>query len=101
MGLQGEKLVERFRGVVLFVIDGKEFMVDLKTGQGRATEGRFDDLEEDITVTTSDENFAKLASGSLNPQSAFLSGKIKIQGSMALAMKLQPVMSALGPQAKL
>ena len=52
-------------------------------------------------MTTSDENFAKLASGSLNPQSAFLSGKIKIQGSMALAMKLQPVMSALGPQAKL
>ena len=58
-------------------------------------------MEEDITVTTSDENFAKLASGSLNPQSAFLSGKIKIQGSMALAMKLPPVMSALGPQAKL
>ena len=32
---------------------------------------------------------------------AFMTGKLKIKGSMGLAMKLQPVLGALAPKAKL
>lgn len=35
------------------------------------------------------------------PLQAFLMRKLKIQGSMALAMKLQPILDAAAPRAKL
>jgi putative sterol carrier protein len=38
-----------------------------------------------------DENFVNLLTGKLNGQTAFLTGKLKIQGDMTLAMKLQSV----------
>ena len=39
-----------------------------------------------------DDNFVKLVMGKLGPQQAFLMRKLKIAGSMALAMKLQPIL---------
>lgn len=36
-----------------------------------------------------------------NVQHAFLMRKLKISGSMALAMKLQPILDAIAPKAKL
>lgn len=46
-----------------------------------------------ITLTISDENFTNLVQGKLNGQTAFLTGKLKIQGDMTLAMKLQSLFS--------
>ena len=46
------------------------------------------DREADCTVTISRENLAALLSGALNPMSGFMTGKIKIDGDMAVAMKL-------------
>eukprot|EP00887_Chlorella_sp_A99_P001408 scaffold8.g1408.t1 len=60
-----------------------------------------DGLKADITLTISDDNFAQLVMGKLGPQQAFLMRKLKIQGSMALAMKLQPILDAAAPKAKL
>ena len=39
---------------------------------------------------TADDNFVRMVMGKLGPQQAFLMRKLKIQGSMGLAMKLQP-----------
>jgi len=47
-----------------------------------------DDAEADVVVSTSLDNMAKLLDGSLNPTLAFTLGKLKIKGSMGLAMKL-------------
>ncbi len=44
------------------------------------------------TFTMSDADFVDLVQGRLNPQMAFMSGKLKIGGDMALAMKLQQVL---------
>ena len=46
-------------------------------------------------------NFVKLIMGQLGPQQAFLMRKLKISGSMALAMKLQPILDAAAPKAKM
>ena len=42
-----------------------------------------------MTLTTSQEDFEKIASGDMNPTSAYMSGKLKIKGDMGAAMKLQ------------
>lgn len=39
-----------------------------------------------------DDNFVRMVMGKLGPQQAFLMRKLKIQGSMGLAMKLQPIL---------
>ncbi|KAI8915798.1 hypothetical protein EDD86DRAFT_186096 [Gorgonomyces haynaldii] len=43
------------------------------------------ETKADMTVKISDKDFGALATGSLNPQKAFMTGKIKIKGNMALA----------------
>ena len=43
---------------------------------------------------------ARLMSGKLNPQKAFFQGKLKIQGNMGLAMKLQEFQKQAAQQLK-
>ncbi len=57
--------------------------VDIQAGQAEGP---------NITITISDENYLDLVSGKLNGQMAFLTGKLKIQGDMTLAMKLQSIL---------
>lgn len=59
------------------------------------------DEKPDLTLTINDANFVKMASGQQSPQQAFLMRRLKIQGSMAMALKLQPVLDAAKPKAKL
>ncbi|VAV89404.1 hypothetical protein MNBD_ALPHA01-2023 [hydrothermal vent metagenome] len=47
-----------------------------------------DDNDADVTLIISEENFEGLMDGSLNPQMAFMMGKLKIDGDMGLALKL-------------
>jgi putative sterol carrier protein len=45
------------------------------------------------TVAATDQHFLDIVNGKLNPQMAFMSGKLKIQGDMGLAMKLQQILT--------
>lgn len=40
------------------------------------------------TITTETSLFIEMATGKLNPQDAFLSGKVKVDGNLSVAMKL-------------
>ncbi|MCL4468184.1 MAG: SCP2 sterol-binding domain-containing protein [Deltaproteobacteria bacterium] len=46
------------------------------------------------TITVTDKDILDIVSGKLNPQMAFMSGKLKIKGDMGLALKLQNVLKA-------
>jgi len=50
-----------------------------------------EDLDADVTFVLSLENFEGLMDGSLNPQMAFMMGKLKIEGDMGLALKLADI----------
>jgi putative sterol carrier protein len=43
-------------------------------------------------VAATDADFLAIVNGKLNPQMAFMSGKLKVQGDMGLAMKLQQLL---------
>jgi putative sterol carrier protein len=53
----------------------------------------------DCTFVMLDADFMKMVDGKLNPKTAFMTGKVKIRGNMAKAMKFNP--SVLPQDAKL
>jgi putative sterol carrier protein len=71
----------------LFEIEGAgTWTVTLDDGQLSVAEGGSD---ADVTISTNEENFLKIASGEQNPTTAYMTGKLKIKGDMGAAMKLQ------------
>ncbi len=69
--------------------DGGEWAVTINDGQISVTQGKAE--KTNITLTISASDFLDLVAGKLNGQTAFLTGKLKIQGDMTLALKLQSV----------
>jgi putative sterol carrier protein len=51
------------------------------------------DEEADVTLTADAEVFKAILDGDLNPTTAFMSGKLSVDGSMGLAMKLGSALS--------
>ena len=45
-----------------------------------------------VTVTVADDDFVDIASGKLNPQKAFMGGKLKVKGNVMLLQKLQGIL---------
>ena len=48
-----------------------------------------DNKDADCTISISLEDMEGLMAGTLNPMTAFMTGKIKVAGDMGVAMKLQ------------
>lgn len=53
------------------------------------------DGDADATIKVAWEDFQKLAAGEMDPTMAFMQGKLKVDGDMSVAMKLQSIMSSL------
>ena len=51
-----------------------------------------EDAEADCTLKISLDDFIAMTQGELDGTSAFMSGKLKIEGDMGIAMKLQGVL---------
>lgn len=78
----GAKLGSGFAGVAKFVIEGEGAIVADASGV------RASDDEAEVTLTASAETFEGLLTGDLNPTVAFMTGRLKVDGSMGLAMQL-------------
>lgn len=62
--------------------------VDLKNGSGSITNSK--EGKADATFALVDDDAVSLFDGKLNPQTAFMQGKMKIKGNMQAAMKFTP-----------
>jgi putative sterol carrier protein len=72
---------------VKFVIENEgSFIVD-RSG------ARVSDEAAECTVSASAETFRGLRDGTINPATAYMTGKVKIAGNMAAAMQLGPILS--------
>ncbi len=86
-------LAQRMNAVFQFNIAGESggaWVVDLKETPGVRAGAHG---AADVTITMQDGDFVAMTSGNLNPMSAFAQGKIKVQGNVMLASKLQQLFS--------
>ncbi len=70
--------------------DGGHWSVDCTKPGGEIAAGQSSSAK--CTVSCTDTDFLNIVNGKLNAQMAFMSGKLKIQGDMGLAMKLQQIL---------
>ncbi len=76
-----------FDGSAKFVIEDEgAIIID---GDG----ARAGDDDTDVTLTASAEVFKAILDGEQNPTTAFMTGKLKVDGDMGQAMKLSGVLS--------
>lgn len=61
-------------------------------GSGDHNEVTMEDKEADCIVTLTEDTLQGLATGSINPMMAVMSGKVKIKGDISVAMKLQSLL---------
>ncbi len=54
---------------------------------------RVGDEEADVTLNADADTFRAIFEGDLNPTSAFMTGKLSVDGDMGVAMKLASVLA--------
>ncbi|PZO65496.1 MAG: sterol carrier family protein [Paracoccus denitrificans] len=82
-----KKKIGSFDDTAKFVIEGEgAIMID----QAGVREG---DEPADVTLTANRETFEGIINGDVNPTMAYMSGKLKLDGSMGTAMKLASALS--------
>ena len=81
-------------------IPGKRVKLDFGSEGAIMLDGQNNEVTEedgaaDTTIKTSWEDWQKMAAGELDGMTAFMTGKLKVEGDMSNAMQLQGVLSKL------
>lgn len=95
--LLSESLVSRVGACFQFFITSDQqhynYYVDLRQGSGSAGTGSSPD--PDVTLSLTDTDLLALFEGTLRPFAAYSSGRLRIQGDVKTAMKLEEVIKLL------
>ena len=75
-----------FDGTAKFVIEDEGAIIIDQTGARAA------DDDADVTLTASADVFKAILDDELNPATAFMTGKLSVDGDMGMAMKLTSVL---------
>ena len=77
-----------FDGSAKFVIEGEGSII-IDADGARASD---EDADADVSLTADTETFKAILDGELNPTTAFMTGKLTVDGDMGQAMKLSSVL---------
>ncbi|XP_036711887.1 hydroxysteroid dehydrogenase-like protein 2 isoform X3 [Balaenoptera musculus] len=92
-----EDVVKATQAIYQFELSGEDggtWFLDLKSKGGNVGYGEPSD-RADVVMSMSTDDFVKMFSGKLKPTIAFMSGRLKIKGNMALAIKLEKLMNQM------
>ncbi len=67
------------------------FYIVLKDGKGTVFHGKHHN--PDVTLQMTESHLEALIAGKLNPTIAYMTGKLKVKGDIAMALKLQALLS--------
>jgi putative sterol carrier protein len=76
-----------FDGTAKFAIEGEGSIIIDQNG------ARASDEDADVTLTATTDVFKAILDGEMNPTTAFMTGKLSVDGDMGQAMKLSGVLS--------
>ena len=85
-------------GIYQFNVTGAvptTWKVDLNKSPGTIRKGKA--AKPDMTLTINDGHLLRIAKGKLNVQTAFIQGRLKVDGDMSLAMRLGKILSLVPP----
>lgn len=92
-----EELVQKTNAIYHFDVKGDEagtWFLNLKEGKGSCGKGD-GGVTPEATLTMESNHFFDMFSGKLKATSAFMSGKLRINGDLQKAMKLEKLMGSL------
>ncbi|XP_042185833.1 stomatin-like protein 1 isoform X2 [Oncorhynchus tshawytscha] len=101
--LLSESLVSQVGACFLFLLqspDGQQtsYYVDLSQGSGSAGPGSPPEGQvPDVTLSMTDQDLLAMFEGTLRPFAAYATGRLKVQGDLKTAMKLEEVIKLLRP----
>ena len=101
---KGPELQRKLKGVIVFELKSPDatMTLDLKSSSPSLSSGApAAGTKRDLTLTLKDADFCAMGKGTLNPQQAFMKGRLKLKGNMGMAMKLGTVIKAAQSSAKL
>ena len=84
--IDSDKIAGMNNSYLLDVEGAGTWKVEVADGKVSVTEGGED---ADVTIRTSEETFQALVSREQNPTTAYMTGKLKVEGDMGAALKLQ------------
>ena len=82
VAILNEKMGDGIEGTAKFVLSGEGSIIVDSDG------ARAGDDEADVTLTADADVFQNILSGDQNPTSAFMTGRLKVDGNMGMAMKM-------------
>ncbi|CAH1244161.1 HSDL2 [Branchiostoma lanceolatum] len=95
--LVSEDILSSVKGVFQFNLTGVEegtWHLNLKDAPGGGGAGE-PAGKPDVTMTMTSEDFVKMFAGEMQPTQAFMSGKLRIKGDLAMAIKLEKLMGKM------
>ncbi|XP_072881613.1 stomatin-like protein 1 isoform X5 [Hemitrygon akajei] len=97
--LLSKELVRQFQACYLFIVNQKNgarnlYYLDLSRDSGYAGHG-VPEKEPDVTLEISEKTMRSLLTGETKPFSAYMSRRIRVQGDLKLAMKLEDLIKIM------
>ncbi|CAF3732611.1 unnamed protein product [Adineta steineri] len=93
--LLNSELLKQINSVYTFDLQGDRWYLDMKNDNGSVGQGEPPSGKAQCTFKMSKSDFQSMFAGKLKPAAAFLGGKLKIQGDLPTALKLEKLLNQM------